>query len=350
MLPAYSPSADVIREHLDYLQQTVRLPRWQRGDFSIELLLGLRDSAVDAQLRLLAPLLNADADRGSEIGPRALEEALADRSVRRLVNLVSRTVSALSLAWMTPTAEEIDVLTIEIPAALLQRPGSVGVSPVIFASLCELGARFDRVEALTRLDALQPGGWLERMALATALGRPLPTPKLIQKPMPQWVPRLPPALIRDRMTGLLSRSVLFENPHRVCLPNWSRIATIPEHGVILIDIDRMKGILDIHGMRSGDRVLIAIGEHLQSLFGDRVIRFGGDEFLIAWERDNLAEIAQIAVESIRTLSISSFEVPTERIAATVSAGFASGTEVQSVLHAAEAALGRAKATGRDRVG
>ena len=95
---------------------------------------------------------------------------------------------------------------------------------------------------------------------------------------------------------------------------------------------------------------MAIGEHLQTLFGDRVIRFGGDEFLVVWERDDVAEVARIAVESIRTLSVTTFEPPAERIAVTVSAGVATGNDPLAVLRTAEDALSRAKVNGRDRVG
>ncbi|HWZ92442.1 MAG TPA: GGDEF domain-containing protein [Polyangiaceae bacterium] len=350
MLPAYSPSAGVVREHLNHLQLTAHLPRWQRAAASLELLLGLRDPAIDTALLEIVPVLDNEKDDEWALGGQTLQETLADRSARRFVRLVSRTASALSLAWLTPTADEADVLISELPAALQRQPGSIGVPSVVFASLCDLGARLDRVKALTLLDKLPPGGWLERMSLAVARESPLQIPRLIEQPRPTWIPTLPPALIRDPLTGLLSRSVLFEDPHRVGLPDWSRIATLPEPGVVMIDVDRMKTILDIHGMRSGDHVLIAIGEQLRSLFGDRVLRFGGDEFLVVWERDNLAEVAQLAVESIRTLAIPSFESPTVRIPVTVSAGVASGTEVQAVLHAADDALGRAKANGRDRVG
>jgi diguanylate cyclase (GGDEF)-like protein len=350
MHPAFAPSADVVREHLVHLQQTAHLPRWQRGDSSLELLLGLRDAAIEAELQRLVPRLHVDGDHEWAIGPRTLEEALADRSAQRFTRLVSRTASALSLAWLMPTAGEVDALIADLPAAFLQRPGELAMPPVVFASLCDLGRRLNRVKALAGLGALQPTRWLERMALATACGWPLPTPKLIEQARPRWAPTLPPALTRDRMTGLLSRSVLFEDPHRVRLQNWSRIATLPESGVIVIDVDRMKGILDIHGMRSGDNVLIALSEHLQLLFGDRVIRFGGDEFLVVWEHDNIVEVARTAVESIRELPISSYESPSERIPVTVSAGVASGTEALAVLHAAEAALSRAKTNGRNQVG
>src|SRR5450755_1375827 len=330
MQAAYSPTADVVREHLVHLRQTADLPRWQRGNSSLQLLLGLRDPAVDAELGQLVPLLDMAVDHDWHLAARALADALADPSAHRLVRLVSRTASALSLAWMTPTPEEVDTLICELPLALRERTVSLGVPSVVFASLCELGRRWGRVTTLSLLEEPRPARWLERMALATAQARLSPIPKLIEQARPTWVPTLPPALIRDPLTGLLSRSVLFEDPHRVGLPDWSRIATLPVSQVIMLDVDRMKRILDTYGMRSGDHVLVALAEHLQALFGDRVIRFGGDEFLIAWERDDVGEAARIAVESIQALSVTTFESPTQRIAVTVSAGVACGSDAQAI--------------------
>jgi diguanylate cyclase (GGDEF)-like protein len=328
---------------------TVHLPRWQRGDSSFELLLGLRDPAVDTQLRELVPLLSAETQDECGLGAGSLIEALDDPSIRRLVHVVSRTASALSLAWVTPTADEVHALISDLPVPLRQRRDSVGVPPVVFASLCDLCRRWGRAASLSLLKQPRPERWLERVALAAARSLPFPAPALIEPLTPAWLLDLSPALIRDPLTGLLSRSVLSENPHRFRLPEGQHIVTLPSSQLILLDVDRMKQILDVYGMPSGDGVLVAIGEHLQALFGDRVIRYGGDEFLVVWEHDDVERVARIAVESIRALSVTTLESPAVRIAVTVSAGVGTDLDPMAALRAADDALGRAKLSGRDRV-
>jgi hypothetical protein len=64
----------------------------------VELLLGLRDPRIDAQLRALAPLLNDEGDNDWSMGRRVLSEALDQQTVQRVVGLASRTASALSMA------------------------------------------------------------------------------------------------------------------------------------------------------------------------------------------------------------------------------------------------------------
>ena len=236
----YTPSAQTVREHLAHVRQTVHLPRWQRGDFSFELLLGLRDPAVDAQLRELVPSLHASATDEWGLGAEALTEALADPSIRRLVQIVSRTADALSLAWLTPTADEVHTLISELPVLLRQRRDSLGVPPVVFASLCDLGRRWGRATSLSLLQEPRHDGWLERLELAVACTHPFPPPKLIEKTRPRWFPDFSPALIRDPLTGLLSRCVLSEDPHRFRLPEWSHTVSLPQSRVIMLDVDRME--------------------------------------------------------------------------------------------------------------
>jgi diguanylate cyclase (GGDEF)-like protein len=321
---------------------------WKAGDFSLQLLLGLRDASVDARLRELVSRLDGGATN-DEIGPAALTEALADGSIHRLVRLVSRTASALPLAWSSTTVEELRVLVWELPQALRHQRPSLGVPPVVFASLCEFARRHGDATALGFLERLGAERWLERVELAMSSRQPLPNPKHADATRPAWLPELPPPLIRDPLTGLLNRSVLTDDPHRFRLPDGSRISTLPSPRAFLLDVDRMKQILDIYGMRSGDGVLIAIAEHLQSLFGDRVVRFGGDEFLVVWDGKDVATAARIAVESTRALSVMTFEEPKQPIAVTVSAGVGTGTEPVAVLHRAQDALARAKVNGRNRV-
>ncbi len=54
---------------------------------------------------------------------------------------------------------------------------------------------------------------------------------------------------------------------------------------MLIDLDHFKQVNDVHGHDAGDLELQSLGKFLaeQVRFGDRVFRFGGEEFLMLLE-------------------------------------------------------------------
>ena len=84
------------------------------------------------------------------------------------------------------------------------------------------------------------------------------------------------------------------------------------------------------------------------MFGDSIIRYGGDEFLIPCSRSELREIGAAAVESVRDLGMGTHEDPDQKVAVTVSAGLATASDTRDLLRAADEALGRAKRGGRDQ--
>jgi diguanylate cyclase (GGDEF)-like protein len=334
----YRPSDSVIRKHLAHVRNTAHLPSWQRADSSIALLLGLRNADVDAELRHISPQI--PDDHCGTLGPAAVIEALDDLTVRRMIRLMARSSNALSLVWARFEPTEVETLVRELMPPIRN---------LLFASLCDLAQRFGSTELLTTLQQLQkPSGWLEEVSFARAVGAHCARPILIESATPEWLPNVSPALIRDPLTGLLNRAAILQDPHRYRLPDWDQCTHLPTRGVVMVDVDRMKQILDIYGMTSGDRMLIALAEHMHKLVGDRVIRFGGDEMLILWDGGNLEGLAQAVVESIRTLEIETVESPSQIMRVTISAGVASGDNTLAVLRAAENALDQAKLRGRNQ--
>lgn len=349
MPSSYRPSVDTIREHLLRVEQTAHLASWQRSDFSLQLVLGLRDAEVDEQLRRTASLRKAEHDTEWSVSAAQLIEAVGDPSIYRVIRLVTRATSALPLSWLTPTASEVGTLLSELGPSLRRRAGARAKAPVVFLSLCDLAARFGDPQVRSSLGRLEAASWVERAALDSACGIATPAPGWIDTAIPAWLPKVPPGVLRDPMTGLLSRAVFSDDPHRYLLPPaGSHLDRTLAPALVTLDVDRMKRILDVYGMPTGDAVLRALAEHLQSLVGDRVVRFAGDEFMILWERDGVEELATNAVASVRALRIPRVEAPDETITVTVSAGAARGSDLQSMLAAADEALGRAKNGGRDR--
>jgi diguanylate cyclase (GGDEF)-like protein len=127
-------------------------------------------------------------------------------------------------------------------------------------------------------------------------------------------------------------------------------------GVVMLDLDHFKKINDTYGHLSGDAVLNAVAEALrnESRDYDLVGRFGGEEFMIftpGIDPDDLASIAERFRRCISNLSITSPDTH-EQITVTASAGVVDfprgGSDLDELLLAADAALYRAKETGRNR--
>lgn len=159
--------------------------------------------------------------------------------------------------------------------------------------------------------------------------------------------------IRDPLTGLFNRRHM--NTHlRNSLKHCARKGE--PLSVVAVDVDHFKMFNDTHGHDAGDMVLAAVGEAMQRLCdGDEIAaRPGGEEFTLILPRCDApaalqrAEALRDAVQQIR---VRYGEGTLPRV--TLSLGVVSypedGTTPQDLLTTADAALYRAKATGRNRV-
>jgi diguanylate cyclase (GGDEF)-like protein len=126
--------------------------------------------------------------------------------------------------------------------------------------------------------------------------------------------------------------------------------------VAICDLDYFKRINDTHGHLVGDEVLAAVAKAMRDVVRpyDAIGRYGGEEFLIVLpgcDQVNAVSHAErlraaVARVAVRT-STGELRV-TASFGVTV-AGRGSRADVQSLIHAADSALYRAKAKGRDRV-
>ena len=130
--------------------------------------------------------------------------------------------------------------------------------------------------------------------------------------------------------------------------------------VALLDLDRFKQINDTHGHLLGDEVLRQIASTMTKVLRDYDLagRFGGEEFVMLLPQTRAVDAFRIA-ERVRShiaqLPIyAGSATGSERVPVTVSIGVAaldagSRRELTELLAAADAALYRAKASGRDQV-
>jgi diguanylate cyclase (GGDEF)-like protein len=171
---------------------------------------------------------------------------------------------------------------------------------------------------------------------------------------------------RDSLTGLLNRKTFDEAVVRAAmalapdgpaqeaddLAGGERRSTSPgvRHWLAVVDIDHFKRVNDQHGHLIGDEVLLLVAQLMRSTFrhGDRIYRFGGEEFVLLL-RCPTADTARVAYERLRQ-RIESHDFP-QIGRLTVSIGFtAIGADDTpgAAFERADQAVYLAKQTGRNR--
>jgi diguanylate cyclase (GGDEF)-like protein len=149
----------------------------------------------------------------------------------------------------------------------------------------------------------------------------------------------------DPLTGVLNRQGL-----RAALMSTSSLLAAPM-SVIFLDIDHFKRINDAHGHDVGDEVLRkfahVMGSGMRS--SDRLVRWGGEEFLIICPVTDVVQASKVA-ETLRA----SLHRQTWPAGLSVTASFgvaqhADNEDIGVVIKRADNELYAAKTAGRDRV-
>jgi len=157
---------------------------------------------------------------------------------------------------------------------------------------------------------------------------------------------------RDSLTGLLNRKSFDETFVRAA-QGASMPGLLPGPGAWwlgLVDIDHFKRVNDVYGHLIGDEVLLLVAQLMRRSFGfgDRLYRFGGEEFIVLL-RAPAADQARAAFERLR-LQIAEHDFPqVQRL--TVSIGYTAvdpDDTPSSAFARADAAVYAAKQAGRDR--
>lgn len=166
--------------------------------------------------------------------------------------------------------------------------------------------------------------------------------------------RLQAEVTRDPLTGLANRRCYLENLTKA-------FHSARRHGhplsVAFCDLDHLKALNDTHGHAAGDKAIQAFGEVVAKALRreDLVARFGGDEFCVLFTHVGATEASvclERVLDQVRKLEL---ELPdgTRLRGFSASMGLANldgaHAHPDDVLAAADQALYRAKATGRDRL-
>jgi diguanylate cyclase (GGDEF)-like protein len=158
--------------------------------------------------------------------------------------------------------------------------------------------------------------------------------------------------ITDGLTGLWNRR-LFDL--RINEELQRAIRFQEPFGLLLVDLDHFKEVNDRYGHQAGDAVLVELAQRLTDATRevDVVTRFGGEEFALILPKTPVGGTMRLAAKVREVVAAEPFVAGDESIAVTVSVGAAAypdhGLSSPDLLAAADAALYRAKANGRDRV-
>jgi diguanylate cyclase (GGDEF)-like protein len=159
------------------------------------------------------------------------------------------------------------------------------------------------------------------------------------------------AATRDPLTGLWNRRELMHKLDH-------EMARCARYGhplaVIMLDIDHFKRVNDTHGHQAGDQVLKELAVLIQAAVrdSDLVARYGGEEILVLCPETDGGVAGQLAERIRRQVEGATILTLSARIQVTVSLGVAAypglptGTDL---VQAADAAMYRAKQSGRNRV-
>ena len=159
--------------------------------------------------------------------------------------------------------------------------------------------------------------------------------------------------LRDPLTGLFNRRAVMDGLDRELQRSARSGAPV---SVLVFDIDHFRIVNDTYGQFVGDAVLREVAARCQAALRpyDTVGRIGGEEFMVVLPGVGV-DLTAILAERVRlALAATPIGLPDGRIVVvTMSVGAAGGPATSmggadGIYRAAEGALARAKAMGRNR--
>ncbi len=259
-----------------------------------------------------------------------------------------------------------------VRSLLLASPASSVMSALVAAAVCYLvnttlittGVRLSKAGVMWRqllldreslyIDLVETSmgivvlsAWIVTPLLVLTL---LPPAVLLQRSL--TYAQLRAAARTDSKTGLLNAAAWQEEADREIVRAARDRRSL---AVLMIDIDGFKAFNDAYGHLAGDQALVAVASRLVDGLRvyDQLGRFGGEEFSVVLPNADHREARRVAErlrEAVAGLAIPGLD-PEVRLTASIGAAVLGthGDALIDLLAAADLALYRAKANGRDQV-
>ena len=154
----------------------------------------------------------------------------------------------------------------------------------------------------------------------------------------------------DSLTKVFNRRALSRHLEYICTQQNSK----HELHLLILDIDDFKIINDTYGHIAGDKILIFIANILKKTLrdGDKIFRYGGEEFILILNRIDSAYCMKIASRILKLISKNKLIYKGQGLNVTVSIGTTALTNDDSpddLVARADKALYQAKKDGKNRI-
>ncbi|WP_345991473.1 GGDEF domain-containing protein [Sulfurimonas sp. HSL-1716] len=154
----------------------------------------------------------------------------------------------------------------------------------------------------------------------------------------------------DHLTKVYNRKMLSEHLANIC----KNLHHTNDIHLFMIDIDDFKIINDTYGHVVGDKVLIFLANILRKTLrdGDRIYRYGGEEFVVILNRIQKTECANVANRIVSLMQTNKLIYKELNINVTVSLGATTlrNTDTpDTLISRADKALYKAKKDGKNRI-
>lgn len=154
----------------------------------------------------------------------------------------------------------------------------------------------------------------------------------------------------DSLTKVFNRRALSKYLENICTQqNFNQ-----ELHLLILDIDDFKDINDTHGHIAGDKILIFVANILKKTLrdGDKIFRYGGEEFVLILNRIDTNHCKKIASRVLDLISKNKLIYKAKSLNVTVSMGttiFSEGDTPDILISRADKALYKAKSDGKNRI-
>lgn len=157
----------------------------------------------------------------------------------------------------------------------------------------------------------------------------------------------------DVLTGLPNRALFTDRlKHAITVAKRNKEQIL---STLFMDLDGFKQINDTFGHATGDQLLRKVANRIRGCLreSDTAARLGGDEFVVLLPTINTQQDALVVAEKIRWANCQPMELDGQRLNISTSIGIAvypeHGSEEETLLNNADAAMYHAKESGRNNV-